>query len=152
MFYHWTRNKIDKLKPIKYEQNSYFKPSGLWFSKDFEWLEWCDGSGLGLGSGSRCYELEISFDKFIIIDTFEKLMEFKINYAFVNQWNFDCIDWNKVSEEYDGIYFDNYYLIKSMCERHQHLLMSLTWFYALDINSGCIFNIDCVKKITEIKK
>jgi hypothetical protein len=55
------------------------------FSKDFEWFNWCEKEGIFICESSNCYQLEISFNKFIIIDSFDKLMNFDSKYKLIDK-------------------------------------------------------------------
>lgn len=151
MFYHWSNNKIKQLKKIEYKQYIGFKPKGLWFSKDFDWFRWCIKNGMFIDESSYCYQLDISLNKFKIIDTIEKLLDFQSTYKYqegvLNKLEY--INWKKVSEDFDGIFFDNYVEIKLQCNS-RGLINKLTWFYGIDVSSGVIFNIDCIKKFENI--
>lgn len=148
MFLHWTNKPIDKLEPRNYIQQ-HFKPSGFWFSKDKEWLEWCLEESMFIGENSYCYQLDIDMKNFIQIDTFDKLIQFQELYEQKHGINKNYIDWNKIKEKYDGIFFDNYKQIKLECNKLR-LLNKLIWFYGIDVSSGCIFNVDCIKGFTKI--
>jgi hypothetical protein len=48
------------------------------------------------------------------------------------------IDWNKVSKSYKGIQI-NYY-----SNKHR---LDMLWYYGWDCESGCIWDISCIKNI-----
>ena len=137
-FYHWSRVTIPNAKfdYRSYKQNQYLmKPVGLWFSKNHEWIDWCESEGYGYSrETSYVYKLDIKFSNVLIIDTIEKLFWLKSKYGI-----FKNINWDQVALDYDGIYFDNYYEIKSHL-RTNRLFNEYLWYFGIDVNSGCIFN------------
>lgn len=147
-FYHWARSPIPNGKPDfrVYKQNQYLmKPVGFWFSKNYEWIEWCESEGCICSRESALtYKLDINFTNVLVIDTIEKLFWLKSKYGIVKN-----IDWDKVSNDYDGIYFDNYYEIKSHL-RTNRLFNEYLWYFGIDVNSGCIFNCRIIKNFVQI--
>jgi hypothetical protein len=147
-FYHWSRVPIlnVKLDYRTYKQNQYLiKPVGLWFSKNYEWIDWCESEGFGYSRESSCaYQLEINFTNVLVINTIEKLSWLKSKYKIYKN-----IDWNRVATDYDGIYFDNYYEIKSHLITNK-LFNEYLWYFGIDVNSGCIFNCRIIKNLFQV--
>ncbi len=142
-YYHFSNKQIDKLLPRVYEQQPFIlKPSGLWFSKNNEWLEWCESEGYKYTNQSFRYKLEIDFRGILVIDSIDNLNWFKKTYSKGNK-----IMWTDVATDYDGIYFDNYYEIKGFIRENKRFEEFL-WYFGIDVNSGCIFNTRCIKNFT----
>jgi hypothetical protein len=146
VFTHLAREKITHFDKRIYKQTT-FKPVGLWFAKDYEWIEqlYPDGNDEPI---CNFYKLEIDMRNILIIDTYEKLINFYKKYR-IFEYGFYHINWTQVSNDYQGVYFDNYYEIKNICYFNE-MYIELIWFFAIDINSGCLFDISCITKITEI--
>ena len=65
------------------------------------------------------------------------------------------IDWKKVQKKYDGIYFDNYEnIVKKIwnntnykSKTDMNRILKFTWYFSIDIESGCLFNPKPIIKI-----
>ena len=162
-YYHWSRDPIDELKDLKYHQPG-FKPMGFWFSVDRSWLDWCF-SECFVGNSEKDHRYEIEFDesKIYKILTFSDLVRFNKEYpgsgdlvSFNKEYPgsgsfYDKINWEQVSQEYDGIVFYNYNDIMREVDRGKGNYKTYQWFYAISCNSGCIWNIPTITKFVYIK-
>jgi len=126
-------NLIHDEKPNKLN-NAMLKPKGLWFSKNNEWEEFCNSTGW---TYLYKYELDVDFDNFV-----KKYSNTKTT----------CIKWNTVLKDYSGIYFDNYLELKQYVFDTKQFDIQYTWFFAVDINSGCIFAKSNVKAFELVDK
>ncbi len=148
-FFHLSKNLITEVYNVPEDKNSFsydqIKPNGLWFGKNDEWDNFIKYTDSELFKYSYKYELEINFNNFLIINNIDKLDDLIKKYWKSSQYS---INWKRISEEYDGIYFDNYWniyeCVKWNCNRQ------IIWFTSLDASSGCIFKASCVKLISEI--
>jgi hypothetical protein len=121
-----------------YIQNKYdFKPNGLWYSINDEWYQWIS---YNMPSKLKKYkfELEIDFSRIIVLKDSKTLKEFVDIYGF-NELNLVFIDWEKVSEDYDGIEFSPYF-------KNNILDFKNIWYNTIDVESGCIWNLDIILK------
>ncbi len=136
-YFHYSSVPVKKIDLRVYRQNNLtMKPTGFWFSKNSEWIDWCESEGVFLcKETANTLELCIDFDGILQIDSMEKLEWFKSHYGIVKN-----IDWGRVANDYDGIYFDNYYEIRSEL-RLKRLFNEYLWYFGIDVNSGCIFNV-----------
>ena len=158
MYYHYTDKELtyEKLEDRTERLKSYedlFKPIGLWISLGSEWKEFCDEEGFSTCNMNKLktYEVEIKMDKIRVIDTYEKLEEFEEEYKiYMDDIKRYLIDWVKVGQKYNGILFNNYYEIKSKIMRSDKFNKYL-WYYAIDVNSGCIWNPESIKSFKKIK-
>jgi len=145
-FYHWSHKPIEKIENRSYLQTSYsLKSKGFWFSKNTEWIDWCENYGCCYSKdSSHMYKLKIDFSNVLIIDTLEKLISFESKYC---DYYSVCknINWNRVASDYSGIYFDNYHEIKSNLFAQRKIDLTLSWYYGLDVNSGCVFDCKIIK-------
>lgn len=153
VYYHYSEKKLKKLNNIKYEQQITFKPFGFWYSKNDIWKKFVKNQGMNNKKIKYKYKLNIDDKKFYNIDTLKKLNNFINKYGVIEndkKNKFISIDWIKVSEKYNGIYFSNYNKIR------QYLYLGFNvdkvtekylWYLTIDIESGCIFDISYIKKI-----
>ncbi len=148
-FFHSSKNPITEVYDVPEEKKSFnfevVKPNGLWFGKNDEWDELIKHTNSELFKYTYKYELVINFDNFLIIDDIDKLYDLIDKYWINSQMS---IDWAKVSQEYDGIYFDNYFDICKPIKWNSN--RQTNWFITLDASSGCIFKARCVRSISEI--
>jgi hypothetical protein len=129
-----------KLKEIdftyNYVQSNKMKPVGLWYSINYEWLEWCRDN-------FRIHKeiLEIDLSNVLVIDSVSKLKSLIREFGYFIVEGVKYIDWRKLSKRYSGIEFVNYNEI-----RNQLSILDLpTWFYGLDVSSGCIWDLSVIK-------
>lgn len=139
-FMHLSKKPIVNIYNVPSDYNFWVeKPEGLWFNKNNEWKDFCDSWREYFYE----YQLDIDFDNFLIIDTFEKLQSLVENY-----YN-PCtgyINWNEIASRYNGIYFDNYHSIDYPLGDRKY-----KWFSKIDISSGCIFRASSVKSFRQIE-
>lgn len=177
---HFSYNKIKKIYRIK-EQDNPYKPQGLWYSTSSQWLEFYRNNIGEIKNCRYMYKLKLNYTKYSITDpkkvlriknesTFDK---FTIKYGSVvkskysdNRFSF-TIDWNKVADEYGGI--EVIPLIKSrkntedpdiIKKYNDHFKFAdnidgvrlAFWLDTFDIDSGCVWEPEAVKKIKRIYK
>ncbi len=150
-YFHYSTEPFT-LKFKKYIQNEdSAKPEGLWFSKNTEWIDWCESEELFLSKDSAIVnELSIDFTNILVIDSIEKLKWLSSKFCLDNIiFHGINIDWCKVASQYDGVYFDNYYSIQEQL-RAENLFHEYLWYFTVDINSGCIFTTDKIIKINQV--
>lgn len=142
MYYHYTDKKNFELLNKTYKQEIFFKPFGLWLSKNDEWKRWCKNEDFMCNRIKYKYEFSIDFTNILIIATFDDLKQF------YNEYNVDRnINWHKVVEKYDGILFDNYKKIKYELYTSQEPLSQYLFYCAVDVSSVCVWNISCLKLV-----
>ena len=137
-----TKTNYEYIYNCSYLQSSKLKctlkPEGIYYAMGSEWLD------LGFFDHEKYnIELELDFKNICIIDDFYSFEKFVQKYT-INLYKYiNCIDWKAVSEDYDGIEIRNYHSLKytlSMSSAY----WSATWFYAWDVNGGCIFNLRAI--------
>lgn len=131
-----------KLKEIDftfdYTQSNKMKPVGLWYSINYEWLEWCRDN---FSIHKEILEIEIDLSNVLVIDSVLKLKSLIEEFGYFIVEGVKYIDWQKLSKRYSGIEFVNYTEI-----RNQLSVLDLpTWFYGLDVSSGCIWDLSVIK-------
>ena len=152
---HLTRQKDFKLQNRVYNcSHSSDKPRGLWYQINDSWEEWCKyNMPQWLGTSSRgSYKINIEIDKtnVLVINTLEEFDNFHNKYRALNTYYNKSvnINWERVSEEYDGIEITDYFYdrrLENWC----------SWYYGWDVASGCIWNTNIIKVIgepTEVEK
>jgi hypothetical protein len=122
-------------KPLVLERRVYgqtcgMKPHGLWYGIGYAWHEWVE-SEMPHWMGSHNYEVNLGKSAILIIDSCAGLDGFSRKYG---RGEFH-VDWELVSEKYDGIEIDPY----QWSRRHEHM-----WYYGWDIASGCLWNLQQV--------
>jgi hypothetical protein len=123
-----------------------WKPTGLWVSADDEWKQWCEAEGFALESLKHVHEIILTeYAELMYIDTSEKLLEFHHKYTKKNPYDDDVIDWNVVTEEFDGI------LIAPYQWKHRLNGPASKWYYPWDVASGCIWNANVIESFYEVE-
>ena len=132
-----TLESIRTVKQVEYE----LKPSGIWFSPQLEngkseWETWVNESGCGFDGNPHQIVLR-SDSNLLSIETVEDLKRLDREYSENVYSLMKVINWQKISQDYDGLLVSNYHQIKYQIgtELTKHL-----WFYALDVNGGCVWN------------
>jgi len=120
-----------------------FKPSGLWYALNLEWVEWCESE---MPHWVKQYNIKIEIDesKMLIIKNWNQLMDFIKLYAtpLSERYLAQQINWRKVIKKHSGIEIVNYH---SMKWKNHHVLMNHMWFYGWDVDSGCIWDLSIIK-------
>lgn len=132
----------------KYEQNNCNfngKPSGIWYEIKDKGLIWSFYNDYGWGN--HIYDLQLSDDINILhIKTNEDLQNLNEKYNKKICDGMSVIDWTKISEQYDGIEFNNYNEVKNNVMNE--ISLNFIWFFGIDFDSGCIWNLKKIKKIS----
>jgi len=122
-----------------------FKPLGLWYGINNEWLDWCYGEEPDWIK-KYLFELDIDMtDVFVISDNGE-LCEFQKRYEKCMIKNVPYIDWKKVKNDYKGIEIINYSDIKY----NSFLTFFSMVFCAWDVSGGCIWDLSVIKNFNRI--
>ncbi len=137
MYYHYSDNEITFNNLLKKDQEESFKPKGLWLSYENEWFEWCEKEEFSTCNLNTCniYSTKLKYDNLYIIKTLDDLII--LNKKYPSEYS---IDWKKLSSEYDGIIFQNYYKLKKDFMKGNYYGTNLIWFMGVDVNSACIWN------------
>jgi len=136
-------NEPSLLLSQKYEQKDkhIWKPNGLWYAIDSEWIDWCEGN-MPEWLKKYQYELKIDTSKILTISTKLQFKEFCEEYEEVSEYG-EKVNWKKVIYSYSGIEFLNYYSIKYNDYRDiRHM-----WFWGWDVSGGCIWDLSIIKNI-----
>jgi len=123
-----------------------FKPHGLWYSINNEWLDWCC-SEMPDWKAQNIIKIEIDEKNMLIIASEEDFRWFKRNFFKPSSQKHDLgfVQWNKVKTIYDGIEIQNYHAIKD-ANRFSLPGLDDLWLCTWDVSSGCIWNLKVIKK------
>lgn len=145
-------------------KNQMIKPLGFWYSLKWYWIEnlslsWDYMSINYLPEPNKIYSLGSDFlyeviladnvftdinhkglNKILLLNTYSDLEVFYDTYKLDDdKTRWERINWRKVYMDFGGIELSNIHLDK--------LLTKFAWWYGWDVPSGCIWNIDLIKKI-----
>jgi hypothetical protein len=133
----------------KYAQKGLiFKPKGVWYSIDNEWLDWCINE-MPHWIKQNIFDLEIDINQILNLKTKKDVLLFNKKYKTTpfNEKYISYIDWELVSNEYKGIEIQNYHQIKwGITDK-----IWPTWFYGWDISGGCLWDLSVIKGIKKMK-
>ena len=153
--YHISKIEIKELKNNHYKQN-FFKPRGFWYSIGPSWVQWKLSEGFNnkgivkkgeeyyINKSLNMYKVKFYNNKYtnvpdnekvLLIDSYTKLMKFNKKYEY-NAKNRKFINWKDVSNDYAGIEFRNFNKINKKLSNKQ---IKNTWYWTLDVDSGCIW-------------
>ena len=138
MYYHYSNKELIFDELLVREQEEHYKPKGVWLSYENEWLDWCEREGFSTCNLSTCniYRTKLKYDNLYVIKTLDDLIT--LNKKYPAEYS---IDWKKLSSDYEGIVFENYYSIKKeLLPNFNFCQNNLTWFLGIDVNSACIWN------------
>ena len=135
---------------------TYEKPKGLWVSVDGEddWATWCETEQFRDTSSQRRHRVVLADDAdVLVLDTVEKVVEFDARYsrpdgyfgndggpmpgAGVLRWR--GIGWQDVAADHQGVIIAPY---------QWTLRRELSWYYAWDCASGCLWDPAAIKEVT----
>lgn len=121
------------------------KPKGLWYAIGYESIEWCKNE-MPEWIEPYLHEIIVDESKILIISNIRQFEEFEDKFGrVVKPFDFNYIDWIKVSEKYSGIEINPYLWAKRLHSKS-------IWYYGWDIASGCIWKSDAIIDIKFYKK
>jgi hypothetical protein len=127
-----------------YEKSDTLKPNGLWYSLGNAWKSWCM-ENMPERIFDNDFEIHLhSSDNILIINSIQQAIEFQKKYAkhLYPSAPIVFVDWGKVVSDYAGIEIQNYHCFKSIIYN-----ATMLWLYAWDCDSGCIWDLDHIKKV-----
>ena len=142
---HYSKKPIGRPRTRTLELTVDHKPSGLWYSVDGGWEEWCrDDAEWDLPP--FVYAVEVDEDKILQLTTVSQLDDFHDDYRAGEsheEYRRDWIDWARVGEQWGGIEIAPYQWERRLDgEVHR-------WYYGWDCASGCVWD---VKALTLVKE
>lgn len=142
-----TSNSIDLSRT--YGISRHTKPYGLWYSIESEWRDWCE-SEMPQWIKPNWFSVDLDMEKILVIQTQFELSSFQKKYKRFNSFCVE-IDWEKVKKNYSGIEILNYHELKRF-SRVSGGVCDFIWLYGWDINSGCIWDLSCVRSVQKLNK
>jgi hypothetical protein len=127
---HMSKTPV-KLVAKKYKQNTDLKPRGFWYGIEDEWKT-CVEFEMPHWLGEHEYFVDLGDSNVLFLDTPDKIINFHKEYRQPH----GMVDWNRLSQTYDGIEISPY---------QWGLRLELLWYYGWDVASGCIWNLEKVK-------
>lgn len=137
---HYSPEPIVKL--LNREQDSTFKPKGLWVSDetDHGWNTWCNDNEFGVND-DYIYSVTVDMTDVLLISNSLDLLSFHHKYRTVGSTHMmEYIRWDSVAEDYKGIIITPYLW---------SIRMDLIWYYGWDCASGCVWDVSAITSITE---
>lgn len=144
--YHNTKHSTIR-KHITYSQYIDYKPYGLWFAPNDEWLEFCTGRYPNWIYNNN-FRLKINRANILIIDNVNDLIKFNLLYGILNNYNRNSINWEFVAKKYDGIFINNY---NDLINHKEINKTNYRWLFDWDINSGCVWRLKSIQSVEKMK-
>jgi len=125
------------------QQHTGFKPNGMWFGYDHDWIEWMKAEmPEWYRENKYLYKCNLKRNINVLhIKTLKQLEQFIDKYG-INK-KFMSINWPLVAKEYDGIMFTNYHTIRNKINRiiedNSTKFDRYIWYQTYDIDSMCIW-------------
>jgi hypothetical protein len=143
VWHHLSEKEIIELYDINCKEASSvrnLKSRGLWLSYNNEWEMWNDNGEEGIRHYK--YKYRVTFRKNLNVLKIETLKDlYKFNKKYGSRDKIDKsiirINWQKVCNDYDGIFFTNYDKIRN--DESVEYNDEFSWYYTLDVSSACIF-------------
>jgi len=130
---HISNKPITKLRSLS-QKNGEFKPTGLWYDCNKEWMNWI-GSESPDWVADYIYLVRINKSKILRLKSEDDVRNFNEMYGFdkYGHGGNNEVNWARVASKYAGI---------EICPYQHGLRMNREtgWYYAWDIASGCIWN------------
>ena len=155
---HSSERIINKLKKIK--QVDTFKPRGLWYAPDKEWINYSKT----MRNNKYSYELKLDYtilnqpDKNKVL----RILTKKDFYEFTKRYKKDDsdgmirgINWNKVSKLFGGIDMVKFMINHKKTSIGDYYTFYsrdyiIKWLSGWDIPSGCVWNPKAIKSFSKI--
>lgn len=160
-YIHASHKKIKNLYNVEQSKEVGFKPSGLWYANKYEWKVWAkDNMDVKYKYFYKIKVRHTTLDKYdknkvLLIKTKKDFTNFTIKYGkeikLNTETNMVLINWKKVAEDFGGIEIrNNQNKLKSSDDMIDKLKLNtkkkhLLWSVTIDVDSGCVWNIQCLK-------
>lgn len=125
------------------------KPRGLWLSdeSDYGWSEWCRQEEFVNTDAQLRTDFRIRPGANVLhLDTPQAILDFTDEWGFVPEWASDAglfsvwsIRWPDIAKQYDGILITPY---QPVCR------LDVRWYYFWDVASACVWNLDCLERVS----
>lgn len=142
---HNTNFKEIRLNKTYSQTETDFKPKGLWYAIDDEWLQWCSDNMVHWIK-KYLFELDIDISQLLIISTQKELNIFNEKYKLNLYERIGSINWDSVKKDYKGIEIINYNNLKYS---HYNDNTFYSYFYGWDVSGGCIWDLSIINNTTK---
>lgn len=142
---HNTNSEQIALHNMHYQQKVDFKPRGIWYDLNGEWLDWCS-TEMPHYIKKNDFELKLDFKKMLLLRTEDAVRDFAACYQVQLNPDFSSlrnIDWPRVAQEYAGIEIAPY-------QYSLRFARDFLWYYGWDCASGCVWSADAIREIVPI--
>lgn len=117
-----------------------FKPNGLWYAMDDDWLEWVQTERVeSFTNYTSKFALDIDSDKVCVLDNVRKVLEFHGKYSYKYKYGFSAIHWEEVKRQYSGIEIRDYEVLNM-----ESAFRGIIWMRNWAMDSGCIWDLSAV--------
>lgn len=141
--FHIANQPINPKESFLYHQYPKSSPSGLWYAKNADWIDYHLEWKSIKAEYRQLYQLEINYEKILCIRSTEEFVQFyeKFHYRHLSKKTpfTSIIKWDEVAEKYNGIEIMPY-IEWDKVPRH-----SWNWYEYWDIGSGCVWNSESME-------
>ncbi len=179
---HFSCDKIKKIYHVEQENYFFYKPNGLWYATEDEWLKYYLENIKKIKDCKFIYKLKIKYtnykntnkNKILKITTESIFDKFTLKYGLINKSKYSndkffvLINWFNVEKDYGGIEIiklitsriktndvnivNKYNKKFKFTNNNDNNVELIFWQYSLDIGSGCVWNPKAIKNIEQIYK
>jgi len=136
------------IKFTEREQDRFFKPRGLWYGFELDWLSWVSSEMPHLARTYKyLHEIKVT-EKVLSLKTIDEAIAFTKKYGENTGYSIG-INWEEVAKDYSGIEVKDPYTWSRAIRRTSE--NNLEWLYSWDVPSGCIWKADGIENITLVK-
>lgn len=145
---HYSREPLGKIRSTKQNAPDWSgaKPSGLWVSVqgDDDWKSWCESESYALENLAFPHVVHLRDDARILrLEDHWSIDDLTRRYGIDRHghrlYKTMCIDWPRISQEYQGIIIAPYQWSQRM---------NANWYYGWDCASGCIWDAWAIASVT----
>jgi hypothetical protein len=123
------RRRLAKIGEAREGLSDTFKPTGLWYAFGWEWVEWCRAENFAVERIKHAYRILLDGRRVLSLRSQDEVRKFAERYRALSSPSF--IEWSKLREDYAAVEIPSYFW---------DLRFSMTWYYAWDVASGCVWD------------
>lgn len=116
------------------------KPIGLWYSINWEWVEWCREHKPDWIEDKIIMLGEVDESALCVLSSAEEVKAFHEKYVEPGH-EFSYINWSLVAKDYKGIEIRNFDEIRNEIG----FSLEYFWFTRFDVSSGCIWDTSIIQ-------
>lgn len=134
------RRLLAKIGEYREDRDATFKPTGLWYAFGWEWVEWCRAEDFAVERIQHAYRVTLDGRRVLSLRSQDEVRKFAERYRALGSRSF--IDWTKLRGDYAAVEIPSYFW---------DLRFSMTWYYAWDVASGCVWDPSVILDLEKIK-